>query len=176
MARPAIPASERRHVDTLVVRPLPILTTLLAAVISLQPIRIPGYDELTPAFTLMAVYHWTIYRPDLVPPLSLLMIGVAQDLVTGAPVGITALVLLFARASVLHQRRYFVNRPFPFMWAGFAMLTGGAMLFVWLLHCVLDGAMLDSRVTAFRAVLTIFLFPLASFLLGRTQRALMGAG
>ena len=35
------------------------------------PLHIPGYAALTPAFTLMAVYHWTIYRPDLLPALAL---------------------------------------------------------------------------------------------------------
>jgi len=162
-------------VDTPVVRPLPIATTLLGAVISVQPIPIPGYAELAPIFTLMVVYHWAIYRPDLLPPLSLLLIGVTQDLVVGAPPGTTALVLLLARASVLRHRRSFVNRSFPFVWIGFAMLTGGAVLFIWLLNCLLEGTLLDFRITFFRAALTIFLFPLASFLLGRTQRALMGA-
>jgi rod shape-determining protein MreD len=176
MARQAVTASARQHADTSVARVLPVVTTLLALLISVQPIHIPGYAELTPAFTLMAVYHWTIYRPDLLPPLSLFLIGLAQDLVVGALPGTTALVLLLARGSVLRHRRYFVNRPFLFVWTGFAVLTGGAMLFVWILHCLLDGAMLDFRVTMFRAVLTISLFPPASFLLGRSQRALMGAG
>jgi hypothetical protein len=50
------------------------------------------------------------------------------------------------------------------------------MLFLWLLQCLLDGVLLDLRGTIFRAVLTISLFPVASFLMGRAQRALMGAG
>ena len=44
-------------------RLLPIATTVLAAVIAILPVRVPGYAALVPAFTLMAVYHWTIYRP-----------------------------------------------------------------------------------------------------------------
>ena len=152
------------------------MTTIVATVLSIQPIPIPGYTALTPAFTLMAAYHWTIYRPDLLPPLALFAIGVAYDLLAGAPPGVTAFLLLLVRAVVLRYRRWFVNRPFPFVWVGFAMLTGGAMLFLWILHCLLDAALIDFRRTVFRAVLTISLFPVASFLLGRTQRALMGAG
>ena len=52
-------------------RLLPILTMLIAATITILPVRVPGYAALTPAFTLMAVYHWTIYRPDLLPALAL---------------------------------------------------------------------------------------------------------
>jgi rod shape-determining protein MreD len=164
-----------QHVENPVARLLPIATTLLATVISIQPAHIPGYAALTPAFTFMTVYHWTIYRPDLLPPFALFLVGIIQDLLAGVPPGVTAFVLLLARAVVLRHRRHFVNRPFPFVWAGFMMLTGGVMLFLWTLHCLLDGVLVDFRGTVFRAVLTVSMFPIASFLLGRTQRTFMGA-
>jgi rod shape-determining protein MreD len=148
----------------------------MAMVISIQPAPIPGYAAVAPAFTLMAVYHWTIYRPKLLPPVSLFVIGVGQDLLSDTPPGVSALIMLLVRAIVLPLRRHFVNRPFPFVWTGFTILSGGAMLFVWVLHCLLDRALIDFRGTIFRAVLTISLFPAASFLLGRTQRSLMSTG
>lgn len=156
-------------------RLLPILTMLVAALATILPVRIPGYAALTPAFTLMAVYHWTIYRPDLLPALALFAVGLTEDLLTGAPVGVGALVLLLARAAVLQYRRYFVNRAFPFVWSGFTLLAGTAMLGLWALHCAVDLSLLDLRNTVFRTVVTIAVFPAASFLLGRTQRRLMGA-
>lgn len=167
------PALPRTHGAA--ARLLPVVSTLAAAVISLLPVPIPGYLALTPAFTLMAVYHWTIYRPDLLPPGALFAIGVLQDLLSGALPGVSALLLLAVRAVMLNSRRHFVNRPFAYVWAGFALLAAGAMLGLWLLHCLLDGLMLDVRSATFRAVLTISLFPAASFLLGRAQRALMAA-
>ncbi|HEX5318993.1 MAG TPA: rod shape-determining protein MreD [Stellaceae bacterium] len=169
----SIPALPR--VNGSLARLLPIATTLVAALVTILPLRIPGYAALTPAFTLMAAYHWTIYRPDLLPPLALFAIGLAEDLLVGAPVGVTALLLLLTYASVLSYRRYFVNRTFPFVWTGFTLLTLCAMLALWALHCVLDATLLDFRTTIFRTVLTIAIFPVASFLLGRTQRALMSA-
>jgi hypothetical protein len=56
------------------------------------------------------------------------------------------------------------------------MLTVIVMLVSWMLHCLLQGGLLGIRGTVFRAIFTISLFPLASFVLGRMQRALMGAG
>jgi rod shape-determining protein MreD len=176
LALKAIAAPARQGVDNPAARLLPIATTSLAMIISIQPAYIPGYAAVTPAFTLMAVYHWTIYRPKLLPPLALFSVGVTQDLLTDAPLGVSALVMLLARTIVLRLRRYFINRPFPFVWAGFTMLTGGAMLFLWTVHCLLDWVVIDFRSTVFRAVLTISVFPAASFLLGRTQRALMSTG
>jgi rod shape-determining protein MreD len=172
----AVAALPGQQVDNAAARLLPIVTTLLAVVISIQPAPIPGYAAVAPAFALMAVYHWTIYRPKLLPPLSLFLIGVTQDLLTGAPPGVSALVMLLARAIVLRVRRHFVNRPFPFVWTGFTILSGGAMLFLWTLHCLLDRTLIDFRGAVFRGVLTISLFPAASFLLGRTQRSLMNTG
>ena len=156
-------------------RLLPVATTVLAAVIAILPVRVPGYAALVPAFTLMAVYHWTIYRPDLLPPLGLFAIGLAQDLLTGALIGIGALMLLLARSAVLRYRRNFINRTFPFVWGGFTLLAGRFARPLGL-HCVLQLNVFDLRTTVFRTVLTIAMFPVASFALGRTQRALMGAG
>ena len=170
----SIPSLPR--VNSGLARLLPLATTVLAAIISILPVRVPGYAALTPAFTLMAVYHWTIYRPDLLPPLGLFAIGLAQDLLTGAPVGAGALVLLIARAAVLRYRRYFINRTFPFVWTGFTLLGGGALIGLWALHCLMQFSLFDLRSTVFRAVLTVAIFPVASFALGRSQRALMGAG
>jgi rod shape-determining protein MreD len=169
-----IPALPR--VNNGAARLLPVATTLLAAVISVLPLQIPGYAALTPVFTLMAAYHWTIYRPDLLPPWALFGIGLTEDLLAGSPIGVNALLLLLTRVAVLGYRRYFVNRNFPFVWTGFTLLAAMAMLGLWGVHCVLDLSLLDFRNAVIRAVLTVAMFPLASFMLGRAQRAVMGTG
>ena len=154
---------------------LPILTTILAALLSIEPLHLDRYAALTPAFTLMATYHWTIYRPDLLPAPLLFLIGTIQDLLSGGLPGVTAVTLLLARAIVVPHRHYFVDRPFPFIWVGFTLLTGGAMLFSWTLHSLLAAELLELRGPVVRSVLTISVFPIVSFLLGRSQRALIGA-
>jgi len=154
---------------------LPIATTVLAALLSIEPLHLDGYAALTPAFTLMATYHWTIYRPDLLPAPLLFLIGTIQDLLSGGLPGVTAVTLLLTRTIVLPHRHYLSDRLFPFIWAVFTLLTGGAMLFSWALHSLLSSELLDLRGPVLRAVLTIAVFPIASFLLGRSQRALIGA-
>src|SRR5258708_6923216 len=165
---PALP-----RVNNGAARLLPVATIIIAVIVSVLPVKIPGYAALTPAITLMAAYHWTIYRPDLLPPIALFAIGLSEDLLTGGPVGITALLLLLARATVLNYRRYFINRGFAFVWAGFTLLAGAAMVALWAFHCLLEVTLLDFRSTLFRTVLTVAGFPVASFLLGRTQRTLI---
>ncbi len=164
------------QVDSALARLLPVATTAAAAALSIQPMRFPGSAALAPAFLLMTVFHWAIYRPDLLSPPSIFVIGVAYDLITGGPPGVTALLLLLVRAAVLRYRRWFSDRTFPFVWGGFTLLTAVAMLGLWLTHILLGAQIADLRAVVFRTVLTIALFPVASFLLGRAQRALMGAG
>ena len=176
MALDSATGSARTRQDNPASGLLPVATTLLAIIISVEPVPITGYAALTPAFTLMSVYHWTIYRPNLLPSTGLFLLGLLQDLLAGATPGMTPLILLLARASLLPQRRHFIGRPFPFVWAGFSLLTCGALLLSWTLHCLLDRAAVDFRGTVFRAVQTISLFPVASFILGRTQGALMSTG
>jgi rod shape-determining protein MreD len=154
---------------------LPIVTTVVAALLSVEPLHLDGYVGLAPAFTLMATYYWTIYRPDLLPAPLLFLIGTIQDLLSGGLPGETAVTLLTARAITAPNRQYLVDRPFPFIWAGFALLTTVAMLFSWALHSLLAAELLDLRGSVLRSVLTISVFPMASFLLGRSQRALIGA-
>ncbi len=161
--------------ERIVARLLPTATTAAAAVFSVQPVHLPAYASLTPAYTLMAVYHWTVYRPDLLPPPAVCLIGFGFDLLSGGPPGVTPLILLLARGVLLRHRRSFIDRAFPFVWGGFTLLMAAVALCLWAVHCLLALYFLEFRSTIFQAVLTISLFPIASFLLGRTQRALMSA-
>ena len=45
----------------------PFGLTLFLVILSVVPMRIPGYAEIAPVLALMAVYHWAIYRPNLMP-------------------------------------------------------------------------------------------------------------
>ena len=71
-------------------RLVPFLTTLLFAFFSVVPFNLPGFAVVMPAFTLMAVFHWTVYRPDLLPLSAVFVSGLLLDLLNGTPyVGVT---------------------------------------------------------------------------------------
>lgn len=150
---------------------LPFLTTLLFVVVSVVPWHIPGFAVVTPAFALMAVYHWTLYRPELLPPTAIFAAGLLLDLLNGTPyVGTSALSLLLARTVLLSQRRFFVNRLFPMLWAGFLVTAAALITFEWALVSLLHGGLLGPRPFIFEAVLTGASFPVGSYLLGQAQR------
>jgi rod shape-determining protein MreD len=143
----------------------------VAGLLSLQPVHLSGYARVAPAFALMAVYHWTLYRPDLLPPLALFVIGVVDDSLRGDHLGITALVFLISRAVVLRCRRRIFNRTFRYIWGGFAILTISAMIGLWITETALGFHLAGADNLTMRAVLMISIFPVASSVLGWAQRA-----
>ena len=155
---------------------VPTSTAVVLVLLAVLPLRVPGYAAVAPAFALMAVFHWTVYRPDLLPPLIVFLIGLLSDLLAGAHyVGVTPLVLLLGRVVVMHQRRFFMNRPFPCVWMGFALVAAATIAALWAFGSAIESTMLDARLAAFRWVLTVAAFPPASYLMVRAQRAFLPA-
>ncbi len=162
-----------RDIDGLY-RLAPFATGALAALLSVTPIAVPGLAIATPAFALMVVYHWTIYRPDLLPPSGVFAIGLFVDLLDGTPyLGLSSLVLLVARSLVLRQRPLVANRDFAVVWAGFLVVAAIVTALEWAVTSILNEAPLGSRPFLFQAIVTAACFPVASYLLAWTQRALL---
>jgi rod shape-determining protein MreD len=152
---------------------LPFVAVLLLALLAVMPLRIPGYAAVTPIFAVMGVFHWTVYRPALLPPIALFVLGVAFDLVTGVPVGLTALLFLVTRLVVLRNRQFFVGRQFAFVWFGFTLAAAGVLALVWLVGTALNGVLLDPRGLLLQWVLTVGCYPAVSWCLVRLQRLLL---
>lgn len=156
-------------------RLVPFLTTVLFAFFSIVPLNLPGFAVVMPAFALMAVFHWTVYRPELLPLSAVFVSGLLVDLLNGTPyVGISALVFLIARSAVMSQRKLFVNRPFAIVWLGFVVLAVAAFVLLWALVSALHAGFIDLRPFIFQAVLTVACYPAASYVLARAQRAFLG--
>jgi rod shape-determining protein MreD len=155
-------------------RVVPFLSTFVFVLVSVVPVQLPGFAVVTPSFALMAVAHWTIYRPDLLPQWAVFALGLLLDLLNGTPyVGASALTLLVARTAVLTQRRHFVNRDFTVMWLGFLALASGTFAFVWALVSLLNGHILGTRPFLFEAALTVACYPVGSYVLARLHRAFL---
>ncbi|HEY1506913.1 MAG TPA: rod shape-determining protein MreD [Stellaceae bacterium] len=155
-------------------RLVPFLTTVLFAFFSIVPFNLPGFAVVMPSFALMAVFHWTVYRPDLLPLSAVFASGLLLDLLNGTPyVGISALVFLIARSAVMSQRQLFTNRPFAIVWLGFLALAAGVFLLLWALVSGLHASFIDLRPFIFQAVLTVACYPAASYVLARAQRAFL---
>ena len=149
---------------------VPAATLVVAVVLAVLPLGIPGLRIVTPFLALAAVYFWSIYRPELVPVWAAFLAGLLQDLLIGSPIGLTALVLVLVRALAASQRRTVLGQSFGVEWAGFLLVAAGAGAAGWLLACVYDGALLPAVPFAVQWLLTSALYPVGSWLLGQTAR------
>jgi rod shape-determining protein MreD len=155
-------------------RLVPFLSSVFFVLLSVMPVHVPGLAIATPAFALMAIYHWTIYRPDLLPASGVFIIGLLLDLLNGTPyLGISSLTLLIARSLVLSQRGLVANKAFVTVWAGFLLVAAVMTGIEWLLTSLLSTAPLGSRPFVFQAIVTAASFPVGSYLLAQAQRAFL---
>ncbi len=154
-------------------RLVPFLSTLCFVLVSVVPVQIPGFAAVTPSFALMAVFHWTIYRPDLLPLTAVFVLGLLLDLLNGTPyLGVAALTLILARTAVLNGRRYFVNRDLR---RAVARLPGGRRgrlcLRAGRSSACSTASVLGTSPFIFEAALTVACYPVGSYILVRLHRA-----
>lgn len=146
---------------------------LVLVIIGTVPLHIPGYARVAPMLPLMAIYHWTLFRPGTMPAALVFCIGLLQDALTGLPIGINAVVYLGAYGIILSQRKFFVGKSFVMEWLGFAMVSGGASFATWALISVYYGAIAEPSAVAFQAVVTIAVFPFVAWIFLRWQQVFL---
>ncbi|MDB5365169.1 MAG: mreD [Rhodospirillales bacterium] len=139
---------------------VPGLTLLLATLLSLLPLGLPGWGQVTPPFALMAVFWWSIHRPASVPPSIAFGIGLLQDLASGAPIGQSALLLVLTRWIILGQRRFLAPQPFVLLWGSFALVAVAAATVEWVCYALLTVRIPPIEAGLTRAALGIALFPI----------------
>lgn len=151
----------------------PFAVTVMLVLIGMIPIPAPAYTPVAPQLTLISVYYWTIHRPDLMRPGVAFLLGLLQDLLTGGPLGVNALMLVVAQWAVLNQRRVFLASSFALLWIGFALVMAGGVLVQWLAFSALNATVLPIRPALFQGLLTVAMFPAVGWLLIRMHRAFL---
>lgn len=144
----------------------------LLFILNLVNFALPYAGQVRPLFLLMAIYYWAIFRPTLIPPVMAFMWGLLLDLLSGAPVGLNALIFLIVQWVVRDQRLYLMGQSYVTLWLGFAV-TAFAYCFVqWLLFSLLYTTLAGYGMPLATALLSVGLFPLISLILVFTHRFL----
>jgi rod shape-determining protein MreD len=154
-----------RRLDHAIRSMLPFLSCLALCVVAILPIGLPHWGALAPPLMLIGVYYWSLARPDLLPPTAAFAAGLFQDLMTGAPTGSGALIMVIAQWVLRGQQRFLVNRPFLLMWGGFAPVAALATLVEWLIYALFTLHAAPILGELVRMGLGFFLFPLVAWLI-----------
>jgi rod shape-determining protein MreD len=100
---------------------VPVLCGLLGVVLSSLPVSLAGGAIPPPLLGFMAVYFWALVRPDLMPPAGVFIVGLAQDLFSGAPPGFWTAAFIATYALLDRQREAMASL------AGFGAILGFAL-------------------------------------------------
>jgi rod shape-determining protein MreD len=149
---------------------LPVGSVILAVLLTVIPIGFGQLSSIMPAFGLMAIYYWTVSRPESMPALFVFVFGILQDSLSGAPIGLWAVVFLSAHYFVISQRRLLAGQAFSLAWFGFALLTVLAGILAWGLACAVFMQIVPPVPGAVQAFLTIMLYPPVAWGLAQLHR------
>lgn len=159
-----------QRLDLWIRQSTPMALTAILAVLSVITVGIPGYAAVVPGYTAMATFYWAVFRPDLQPASALFLIGVLQDILTGTPLGLTAVSLLLLHALALSQRRALVTKPFLLTWLGFVVIQLPISVFAWLLMSTQQFRLIGPEPVLFQYLVTVLGFPVVAWIFVRVHR------
>ncbi len=157
-------------------RSLPFVTTLVFTLLGVVAWPLPHFGPVAPPLGLIALYYWTIHRPDLFRPGMAFTIGLLSDIINFLPPGLSALLFVAAHQLVLRQRRFFAGHSFLMTWFGFVLMMSLVMTLEWLLLCLIRWQGLPFFPVFMQALLAMVFFPLPCWLLIRLQRMAFSQG
>jgi rod shape-determining protein MreD len=162
-----------RKLDLLARQSVPCALTFAMLLIGIVPLHIPQFQMVAPSLPLIAVFYWTLYRPDLMPAFAAFFIGLLHDILVGLPLGVSAGVFVCVHAAVNTQRRFFIGKSFSVVWLGFAVVASTALTLFWLITCAYYGALVAPSALVFQTLTTLGCFPIVCWVLLRCQLSLL---
>lgn len=129
--------------------------------LSIVPLNIGSFNEIRPSLLLIAIYYWAIMRPNTLPPLPTFFTGLFFDLLTGYPLGLTALTLISVQWLTKSQRRFLLGQSFMVIWAGFGFVALGAGALQWILFSLFHFNLMSIPPLLMSTVFTVLSFPIA---------------
>lgn len=149
---------------------LPGATAFAAVLLGCIVWPLPYLGSVAPPLALMAVYYWSLHRPDLLRPGLAFAVGLLHDVLQGLPLGLSAVLFVAANHIVYRQRRFVIGHSFLMMWTGFAITVVGVMLLQWFGMSLYAWHRLPLLPIVFQILFAILVFPLPCLLLIVLQR------
>ena len=76
---------------------LPLFITLILSIVSILPIMPSGTEEIAPLLGVISLSFWVVNRPDNMGWLSVIIIGIFNDVLYGSLLGIACLSAIIVR-------------------------------------------------------------------------------
>jgi len=148
-----------------------VVTVFLALIVQAAPTRLMDGVNIMPTWPLMAIFLWSGLRPRFMPPFIIFAIGLTQDLLTGAPMGVWAFSYLVTMAVFRFRGEDGMPRDLPPIILRFLGVLALAHTLAYLTGSWSLDQFADFRPLLVEAIATILMFPLLAFLSLRRRRS-----
>ena len=152
----------------------PVAVALFCVVLVNLPVSFTGALLPAPLLALAPIYFWSVLRPDLMPPMAVLLLGLTEDLLSGGPAGIWAAGFLAAYAFAHGQREMLASLIGAGAVLGFAAATFLAGATAYLLASLVYWRPAPFGALLLESAVTILFYPAIVLLLERMHRAVVG--
>ncbi len=139
---------------------IPFATCVVSVMLTMLPYGLSSNLVVAPAFAFMAIYYWTLFRPNLMHPIMIFFVGLYQDLLSMGPLGLWATTYLLLYAYWLLRREYFTGRSFASLWFSFGISVVILMLVSWIITSIFFTQFVSPRAVIIQGLFTFFLYPL----------------
>ena len=132
-----------------------------------------SFDEtVRPYFFIICIYFWSIYRPTLMSPVYVFILGLLFDILLGLPLGLHALLFVVLQWGIRDQRLFFLGQPYMIVWIGFAFTCFTMMSAEWLFFSIISEGVHDFQKVIYGTVISTLIFPLITLLFNVIYRIL----
>ncbi len=162
-----------QRLDAFARHQVPVVVTLVLMLVSVIPSHTAGLAQIGPLLSLISVYYWAVYRPDLLGYGAVFAIGLLEDTIGGTPLGVGSLMLLLVHAVVVTQYKFFHGKSFTVTWWAFVVVAAFASMVRWLCISALQGTFVSPQAPLYAYLMTVALYPVIGWLLVRLHYHLL---
>ncbi|MEK6747037.1 MAG: rod shape-determining protein MreD [Pseudomonadota bacterium] len=138
----------------------PVIITCLLFMLCIIPNHIWGMGYVMPLLPLFPIFYWGTIQAQEMPYWFACLTGLMLDVVSGTPLGLSALLYLIFLVITHSQSKYIHKEGFMIMWGYFVMLVAIICASQWFIIS-LSGSQSQAIPAAFvQWLLTIGLYPL----------------
>jgi rod shape-determining protein MreD len=148
-----------------------MLCVVAATVVFSVPLRFWGMGLPEPLFAMPVVFAWAMIRPSILAPFCIVLMGLAMDLIWGAPTAFWSVCLLLAYGLVLGGRAMLAGQSRGVMWASYGVMTALSMGAGYLITMLDVKAMPNGLPVFWQYLATVLLYPFADQLIDRFEDA-----
>jgi rod shape-determining protein MreD len=172
--RPGIrpPQTVGRRLDLAWRHAFPITTSLLLMMLCLAPFGLWGQSALLPTVALTCVWFWSLYRPAVMAPPIVFLIGVLLDLLGYLPLGVGAVTLLMAHGMAQTLRRFLSRQGFFLVWLIFIGVACCVAGMSWALVSALTLSFESPGPVLFQAAIAVAMYPAVAIPLAFAHRSI----